>query len=190
MNLDASPEWLVDSAAPPVLLAAARRAKRWDDAVAATLDHVLCQWTRNACARHDDRDGLLDLHDTVGRFIDIARERRVPLAARWQVLLDLLEAHRIVLAARDPERVRRRAHVDRILAKLAGGGEVEQKALRAALDLSESRLAQLLSLMETHGLVARRKQGRVSYVKGVEASASVPPAVAMERFGSVFRQAA
>lgn len=52
--------------------------------------------------------------------------------------------------------------------ELAGGREVEQKALRGQLDLSESRLAQLLSLMEAHGLVARRKQGRVSYVKRVE----------------------
>lgn len=169
MDLRASPEWIVDTLEPRALLAEARALPAWDDEVRGNIDHALCQWARNACARNNDQEGLLELQSVLGWLLD-GLEQHVDansvdgLRSRWQGFLDLLEAHRIVLAARDPDGVRQRKHVAPILAALAGG-ETEQKALREQVDLSESRLTQLLHLMEAHGLIVRRKQGRTNLVR-------------------------
>ena len=169
MDLRASPEWIVDTLEPCALLAQARALPAWDDEVRANIDHALCQWARNACARNNDQEGLLELQSILGWLID-GLEQHVDvhsvdgLRPRWQGFFDLLEAHRIVLAARDPDGVQQRKHVAPILAALAGG-ETEQKALREQVGLSESRLTQLLHLMEAHGLIVRRKQGRTNLVR-------------------------
>ena len=169
MNLRASPDWIVDTLEPRALLAEARALPAWDDEVRANIDHALCQWTRNACARNDDREGLLEFQAVLGCLLDgldlhVDASSADSLKARWQGFLDLLEAQRIVLAARDPDGVQQRKHVAPILAALAAG-ETEQKALREQVGLSESRLTQLLHLMEAHGLIVRRKQGRTNLVR-------------------------
>lgn len=169
MSLHASPEWIVDTLEPRALLAEARALPAWDDEVRANIDHALCQWVRNACARNNDQEGLLELQSVLGCLLDgleqnLEANRVDGLRSRWQGFLDLLEAHRIVLAARDPDGVRQRKHVAPILAALAAG-ETEQKALREQVGLSESRLTQLLHLMEAHGLIVRRKQGRTNLVR-------------------------
>lgn len=169
MNLRASPEWIVDTLEPRALLAQARALPVWDDEVRANIDHALCQWARNACARNNDQEGLLELQAVLGWLLD-GLEQHVDarsvdgLRSRWQGFFDLLEAHRIVLAARDPDGVQQRKHVAPILAALAGG-ETEQKTLREQVGLSESRLTQLLHLMEAYGLIVRRKQGRTNLVR-------------------------
>lgn len=198
MNLRASPEWIVDTLAPRALLAQARALPAWDDEVRENIDHALCQWARNACARNNDQEGLLELQAVLGWLID-GLEQRVDarsvdgLRSRWQGFLDLLEAHRIVLAARDPGGVRQRKHVVPILEALVGG-ETEQKDLREQVSLSESRLTQLLNLMEAHGLIVRRKQGRTNLVRLAVVNPAGPPNAAgsqartpVDRFGSALR---
>ena len=193
MNLRASPDWIVDTLAPRALLAEARALPAWDDEVRANIDHVLCQWVRNACARNDDREGLLELQAVLGCLLD-GLELHVDansvngLRSRWQGFFDLTEAQRIVLAARDPDGVRQRKHVAPILAALAGG-ETEQRTLREQVSLSESRLTQLLHLMEAHGLIVRRKLGRTNLVRlaalgpSQSANAQTFQAIRVDAFG-------
>jgi hypothetical protein len=204
MDLHASPEWIVSTAEPRDLLKAAEVLPQWDDAARANIDHALCQWTHDACARGGDVEGLHELQMVAGWLIDLAPKHAdsrhlAPMQARWQGFLDLLEAHRIVLAARDPEKLRQRKHVAPILAALQAG-ELEQKVLRERCGLSESRLAQLLSLMEAHGLVVRRKEGRVNIVRTAEKTqvvktrtegshAVAPAAGKQDRFASYLKAA-
>ena len=168
-DLDSTAYWIADAVTPRDLLRVAKTHEQWTNAHLRTLDHVLCQWTEVACARQSDRTGLSELQGVTGRLTELATGRATSMdvsgfVERWQAFRDVLETHRITLAARDPEAVMRRKHVPELMKFLATLNECEQGALREHLAISEARLAQLLSLVESHGLIERRKEGRINKV--------------------------
>lgn len=138
----------------------------WSPRALQTLDHLLVVWTANTAARPDDVEGIAELQ----QLIDYVRHRsanrqHLPLASqsRWEALHDVLESRRHAIAGRQPERILDRAHVRAILGLIGTG--TTQRELTAGLqgrdiDISPGRLSQLLSLMEAHGLIDRRREGR------------------------------
>lgn len=138
----------------------------WTERALQTVDQVLVTWTATAAARPDDVEGIAELQ----RLIDYARHRSanletLPAASehRWHALTDVLESRRLAIEGRDASRILRRNHVRTILAQIGSG--TTQPNLAAALqqhgiDISAGRLSQLLGLLESHGLLQRRRDGR------------------------------
>lgn len=156
----------------------------WSPRALQTLDHLLVVWTANTAARPDDVEGIAELQ----QLIDYVRHRsanrqHLPLASqnRWEALHDVLESRRHAIAGRQPERILERAHVRAIL-DLIGTGTT-QRELTAGLQgrdisISSGRLSQLLSLMEAHGLIDRRREGRENRLSLTPAGQQAAPAPA------------
>lgn len=156
----------------------------WSPRALQTLDHLLVVWTANTAARPDDVEGIAELQ----QLIDYVRHRsanrqHLPLASqsRWEALHDVLESRRHAIAGRQPERILDRAHVRAILGLIGTG--TTQRELTAGLqgrdiDISPGRLSQLLSLMEAHGLIDRRREGRENRLSLTPAGQQAAPAPA------------
>ena len=156
----------------------------WSPRALQTLDHLLVVWTANTAARPDDVEGIAELQ----QLIDYVRHRsanrqHLPLASqsRWEALHDVLESRRHAIDGRQPERILDRAHVRAIL-DLIGTGTT-QRELTAGLqgrdiNISSGRLSQLLSLMEAHGLIDRRREGRENRLSLTPAGQQAAPAPA------------
>ena len=156
----------------------------WSPRALQTLDHLLVVWTANTAARPDDVEGIAELQ----QLIDYVRHRsanrqHLPPASqnRWEALHDVLESRRHAIAGRQPERILERAHVRAIL-DLIGTGTT-QRELTAGLQgrdisISSGRLSQLLSLMEAHGLIDRRREGRENRLSLTPAGQQAAPAPA------------
>lgn len=156
----------------------------WSPRALQTLDHLLVVWTANTAARPDDVEGIAELQ----QLIDYVRHRsanrqHLPLASqnRWEALHDVLESRRHAIAGRQPDRILERAHVRAIL-DLIGTGTT-QRELTAGLQgrdisISSGRLSQLLSLMEAHGLIDRRREGRENRLSLTPAGQQAAPAPA------------
>ena len=156
----------------------------WSPRALQTLDHLLVVWTANTAARPDDVEGIAELQ----QLIDYVRHRsanrqHLPLASqsRWEALHDVLESRRHAIDGRQPDRILKRAHVRAIL-DLIGTGTT-QRELTAGLqgrdiDISPGRLSQLLSLMEAHGLIDRRREGRENRLSLTPAGQQAAPAPA------------
>lgn len=156
----------------------------WSPRALQTLDHLLVVWTANTAARPDDVEGIAELQ----QLIDYVRHRsanrqHLPPASqnRWEALHDVLESRRHAIAGRQPERILERAHVRAIL-DLIGTGTT-QRELTAGLqgrdiNISSGRLSQLLSLMEAHGLIDRRREGRENRLSLTPAGQQAAPAPA------------
>ena len=154
----------------------------WSPRALQTLDHLLVVWTANTAARPDDVEGIAELQ----QLIDYVRHRsanrqHLPLASqsRWEALHDVLESRRHAIDGRQPDRILKRAHVRAIL-DLIGTGTT-QRELTAGLqgrdiDISPGRLSQLLSLMEAHGLIDRRREGRENRLSLTPAGQQAAPA--------------
>lgn len=156
----------------------------WSPRALQTLDHLLVVWTANTAARPDDVEGIAELQ----QLIDYVRHRsanrqHLPPASqnRWEALHDVLESRRHAIAGRQPDRILKRAHVRAIL-DLIGTGTT-QRELTAGLqgrdiNISSGRLSQLLSLMEAHGLIDRRREGRENRLSLTPAGQQAAPAPA------------
>ena len=156
----------------------------WSPRALQTLDHLLVVWTANTAARPDDVEGIAELQ----QLIDYVRHRsanrqHLPLASqsRWEALHDVLESRRHAIAGRQPERILDRAHVRAILGLIGTG--TTQRELTAGLqgrdiNISPGRLSQLLSLMEAHGLIDRRREGRENRLSLTPAGQQAAPAPA------------
>lgn len=156
----------------------------WSPRALQTLDHLLVVWTANTAARPDDVEGIAELQ----QLIDYVRHRsanrqHLPLASqsRWEALHDVLESRRHAIAGRQPERILDRAHVRAILGLIGTG--TTQRELTAGLQgrdisISSGRLSQLLSLMEAHGLIDRRREGRENRLSLTPAGQQAAPAPA------------
>lgn len=156
----------------------------WSPRALQTLDHLLVVWTANTAARPDDVEGIAELQ----QLIDYVRHRsanrqHLPLASqsRWEALHDVLESRRHAIAGRQPERILDRAHVRAILGLIGTG--TTQRELTAGLqgrdiNISSGRLSQLLSLMEAHGLIDRRREGRENRLSLTPAGQQAAPAPA------------
>ena len=160
----------------------------WSPRALQTLDHLLVVWTANTAARPDDVEGIAELQ----QLIDYVRHRsanrqHLPLASqsRWEALHDVLESRRHAIDGRQPDRILKRAHVRAIL-DLIGTGTT-QRELTAGLQgrdisISSGRLSQLLSLMEAHGLIDRRREGRENRLSLTPAGQQAAPATKPLRF--------
>lgn len=156
----------------------------WSPRALQTLDHLLVVWTANTAARPDDVEGIAELQ----QLIDYVRHRsanrqHLPLASqsRWEALHDVLESRRHAIAGRQPERILDRAHVRAILGLIGTG--TTQRELTAGLqgrdiNISSGRLSQLLSLMEAHGLIDRKREGRENRLSLTPAGQQAAPAPA------------
>lgn len=181
------PAQLSSITSPAEILAAVRQFGAndgWSPRALQTLDHLLVVWTANTAARPDDVEGIAELQ----QLIDYVRHRsanrqHLPLASqsRWEALHDVLESRRHAIAGRQPERILDRAHVRAILGLIGTG--TTQRELTAGLqgrdiNISSGRLSQLLSLMEAHGLIDRRREGRENRLSLTPAGQQAAPAPA------------
>lgn len=156
----------------------------WSPRALQTLDKLLVVWTANTTARPDDTEGIAELQ----RLIDYVRHRsanrqQLPPASqnRWEALHDVLESRRHAIDGRQPERILKRAHVRAILGLIGTG--TTQRELTAGLqgsdiNISPGRLSQLLSLLEAHGLIGRRREGRENRLSLTPAGQQAAPAPA------------
>ena len=181
------PAQLSSITSPAEILAAVRQFGAdddWSPRALQTLDHLLVVWTANTAARPDDVEGIAELQ----QLIDYIRHRNanrqhLPPAShnRWEALHDVLESRRHAIDGRQPERILKRAHVRAIL-DLIGTGTT-QRELTAGLqgrdiNISPGRLSQLLSLLEAHGLIGRRREGRENRLSLTPAGQQAAPAPA------------
>lgn len=172
------PSALADTATPEQVLLALREMApedAWPDWTLRLLDYLMVVWSAEAVARPADREGIAELQT----FINYALERTANAARlpdswrqRWQAINDVLESRRMDLAGRNPDMVLGRKHVDTLL-KMLEIGERSQADVSASLkmrgiEITPGRLSQLLSLLEGHGLVERRRVGRENQIKLTE----------------------
>lgn len=138
----------------------------WSERSLQTLDHLLVTWTATAAARPDDAEGIAELQ----RLIDYARNRSANQSSlpstrrdRWSALNDVLDSRRYAIEGRRPERILDRAHVRTVLGLIGAGLSqpvLAEKLQERNIEISPGRLSQLLSLMETHALIDRKREGR------------------------------
>ncbi len=156
----------------------------WSPRALQTLDHLLVVWTASTAARPDDIEGIAELQ----QLIDYVRHRsanrqHLPPASqnRWEALHDVLESRRHAIAGRQPDRILGRAHVQAILDLIGKGTtqpELTSKLQGRDIAISPGRLSQLLSLMEAHGLIDRRREGRENRLSLTPAGQQAAPAPA------------
>lgn len=156
----------------------------WSPRALQTLDHLLVVWTASTAARPDDIEGIAELQ----QLIDYVRHRsanrqHLPPASqnRWEALHDVLESRRHAIAGRQPDRILGRAHVQAILDLIGKGTtqpELTSKLQGRDIDISPGRLSQLLSLMEAHGLIDRKREGRENRLSLTPAGHQAAPAPA------------
>ena len=186
IDLDqARPENIEDDVSPLALAAAVETLENWNERRLAVVDEVLTNWASDAISRPDDREGLVDLQSAIGRILHAKASQAAGLteldptepatyANRWSGYYDAIAARRVVLAERNPDRVRGKMHVADIEAQLAHG-EIKQSEIQANIGLTASRLSQVLSLMEAHGMIARSVNGKEKLVRlAHDGSARVP----------------
>ena len=129
----------------------------------------------------------MDLQSAIERIRNAKASRTVGLAQRgttdpasfgdrWGALSDAIAARHIVLADRAPERIRGLSHVAEI-EELLKQGELKQGEIEARTGLKSSRLSQVLSLMEAHGMIERRSSGKEKLVRLATSAVAVEPAV-------------
>ncbi len=188
IDLDrAGPERLLDESDPGALAAAVEAIDAWTPRRLSLVDDVLTGWVAEFIARPHDREGLIALQSAIERVLHARSSRAESMheddqhastyARRWKAFSDAIEARDITLAERDPNRVRGLRHVADIETMLQSRGEVSQREVQEQLELSPSRLSQVLALMESHGLIVRRTAGRERFV--ARAASSLPVAVSV-----------
>ena len=187
INLDhARPENIEGDVSPLALAAAVETLENWNERRLAVVDEVLTNWAADAIGRPDDREGLVDLQSAIARILHAKASKAAGLteidatepttyASRWNGFYDAIAARHIVLAERNPDRVRSLMHVAAIEAQIAHG-EIKQSEIQAKTGLSPSRLSQVLSLMEAHGMIARRSSGKEKLVRLVRDDTASEPA--------------
>ncbi|MBL8470926.1 MAG: helix-turn-helix transcriptional regulator [Rhodocyclaceae bacterium] len=182
------PGRLVASSSPEEVVDALRQLGAedpWPDWSLRLLDRLFIVWSAAAIARHSDEQGIAELQSALAYACTRARNAATlpeSWRARWQAASDMLESRRQGLQGRDPDLILGRKHVQTLLGML-GAQETAQSDLAAALsgqgvDITPGRLSQLLSLMESHGLLEKRKDGRENRLKLSEQGAKYAPAPA------------
>ena len=188
IDLDqARPESIEDDVSPLALAAAVETLENWNERRLAVVDEVLTNWAADAIGRPNDREGLVDLQSAIGRILhakasqaaglnEIDPKEPATYANRWNGFYDAIAARHIVLAERNPDRARSLMHVAAIEAQLAHG-EIRQSEIQAATGLTPSRLSQVLSLMDAHGMITRRVNGKEKLVKLAHDGSAAEPDV-------------
>lgn len=164
------PALLADSASVDDILEALEKCSAedgWPEDSLRLVDFLLTCWSADFIARPDDREGigaLQHLIDYAFTLADNAAALPTETHSRWTAFRDVLEARRRTIIGRDAQLILGRSHVGFILCTLAKG-ERSQKTLHTALKesgigITSPRLSQLLSLIEAHGLLTRKREGR------------------------------
>ncbi|WP_374246971.1 hypothetical protein [Zoogloea sp.] len=187
--LHPEPAQLSSTADTSDVLAALRQlgaSDHWSERSLHTLDQLLVTWTANTAARQDDAEGIAELQ----RLIEYARNRTanqssLPPASRdrWSALNDVLESRRYAIEGRRPERILNRAHVRTVLSLIGTGLSqpvLAEKLQDRNVEISPGRLSQLLSLMEAHGLIDRKREGRENRLTLTPAGQAAAPAPAVK----------
>lgn len=168
------PARLAAVATAPELAKAARRLDIWDERAASAADRILIVLAMRACARHGDREEIGEVQRAITQLTRQAKSATTlpeHFRARWQAFADLLEARRLQLAGAAPESLLGRRHVTEILlAAVAAGNGLRQNEVRQHLEaeITPGRISQLLSLMESHGLIERTRSGRDNLIRASE----------------------
>ena len=171
MRLDSQrPERLVNELDAESLIEAVLAIDQWSERRLGAVDYVLSHWMAQMAARHDARS-VAELQSVIGQILE-RRPPPDPYAHRWRALDDALEARRLTLTARDPERVMEMRHVLPILEHLRKEGPTSQGDLlgRLRLGVSVSRLSQIVKVMEAHGLIEVEQRGRESFLRAAATS--------------------
>ena len=170
-NLDqVRPEALIDKFDPIDLARAVEALDAWTPRRIGVVDDVLSNWVPDAIARPNDVEGLAALQSGILRIIDASASRKEAgiehepattkdFVQRWNGYADAIAARHLKLEERAPERIRKLKHVAEIEAMLADG-PIEQSDIQRQVSLTPSRLSQVLSLMESNGMIERESVGK------------------------------
>ncbi|VVB82894.1 Uncharacterised protein [uncultured archaeon] len=163
------PEKIIDRYNPQLFLEAVGKNETWTEREFCAIDDVLTNWTTDYIAREKDLEGLIELQSTILRILSSLDSKNLGelkdkyqkyYEPRWRVLSDLIGGRHIILENRDPDRVKKSEHVQKIESILQEDGEIEQKELLKRMNLPERRLFEILSLMEANGIIERYTSGR------------------------------
>lgn len=164
------PEAIIDSAEPLDLARAVEALDAWTPRHLLVIDDVLANWVPDTIARPNDAEGLVNLESAIARILDSAAARAAGLrdleagsaadfAQRWRGFADTVRARHMTLEARAPERIRQLKHVSDIEASVIAG-TFKQSDIQKQTGLSASRLSQVLTLMESNGMLERQSVGK------------------------------
>lgn len=173
-----APGKLVTSASPEDVVDALRLLAAddpWNDWTLRLLDRLFVVWSVAAIVRRNDTQGIADLQAAIDYACTRTRNSATlpeTWRQRWLIVSDMLEARRQDLKGRDPKQAMSRKHVDRLLGLLStdetAQADLAQALAKQGVELTDGRLSQLISLMEGHGLVEKRKDGRENRVRLTE----------------------
>lgn len=190
---------------PDGLYRAVKSLQAWDDKTLQWSDAILTEWITDSLANPADREGWAELHGLIQRLQSIQALDSQPENTRtavdsyyfrWNGLADLLAARIHRHDHHSPDEIEGRTHMAELRDLLAGRTELPTKTIQESLQLTASRLSQLLSLAEAAGLIARRKQGRERLVSPAGKWAQAPQESAKTHHGNrgscflVFKKAA
>lgn len=156
---------------PEALFAAAEALGHWDKPALHWADLILAEWISDAFANPKNREGWAELHSLIQRLqaqlpaSQHAEELRPTVEAyyyRWDGMAELLLARSHRQDNHEPEDIEKRAHMGTLKNAIAvHGPDLPVSDLPKHLQLSKSRVSQLLSLAEAGGLIERSKiQGK------------------------------
>ena len=168
------PEALIDYATPLELARAVETITEWTPRRLTVVDEVLSNWVADTIARPNDEEGLAALESGIARILDAPASRAAGInqvepddapqfAQRWRAFSDAVRARHLKVEERAPERVRGMKHVSTI-ENLIRSGAAKQSEIQSKMQLTPSRLSQVLSLMESNGLIERRSEGKEKIV--------------------------
>lgn len=138
---------------------------QWSKQTLETADLLFLCWSARACARQGDSEEIGEVQRALTKALSQSRAAETLPAdyqARWKAYGDMLEACRLRLSQADFHGMLRRKHVPEILQMLSDRKSVRQSEMLELLrlDITAERLYRLMSLLESHGLIFRRRSGQ------------------------------
>ena len=117
-------------------------------------------WKTLTSRRHDGE--LADWHDMLRRLARRASDFDQGMAARFQILSELIHESIVSPDIADPKSVLQRSHVRKALEHLAvaDDGRMERSDLGSALSLQQANLTRIINMMVASGLVIKTSEGR------------------------------
>jgi len=117
-------------------------------------------WKTLTSRRHDGE--LADWHDMLRRLARRARDFDQGMAARFQILSELVHESIVSPDVADPKSVLQRSHVRKALEQLAvaADGRMERSDLGSVLLLQQANLTRIINMMVASGLVIKTSEGK------------------------------
>jgi DNA-binding transcriptional ArsR family regulator len=125
------------------------------------VDYALRHTVVRLLVRNAGEEELEEVYGDLRALVPLDREEELqPWSLRWRGFADLVDARLATLAGRNPDHARRLAHAPQILRILEGSPGLTQVELGDAMGLKPANLSRILSILEGHDLIHRRKVGR------------------------------